>query len=1546
MLVGDESLSPSFQTEFKNTLPTAYQDFLSLSEFNRIEVAVFNLPQASPAAQYMQLAEHLFTTLKALLKQADPTRVQVVLLSPQYADIFPGIDALFKTATLENPKITGQLIYESSPKDLDMSSLCQRLVEESFRSEHSIIRYRNNNREVMRWSTISEDVLQSASDDVSSDALTNSALALKEQGLYLITGGLGGLGKIWTQHVLSCTQQSHIVLTGRAKLTNKNSKSIEAELKALAGAQRHRVHYRCLDVENSDHIVELITELSKEDLANNGGILNGIIHSAGQVSDNFILKKSHEEFTEVLRPKVLGAYFLDQATQHMPLDFFVLFSSMAAWLGNVGQADYATANGFMDGFAHHRQTLAMTGKRQGISVSINWPGWKTGGMHIAPEYVEVLSQKTGMSLLSEQQGLFAFEQVLQCSKALFMEAPQSDSSRSRALAQILVMYGNRDKMQAVLQAPERDLPIGKNEKLVHSPESNELSTSKAHSNIQAETLLSGNVLSEKPLSEKPLSENSNLKTNNSQGRVSRVELEKKTQQFLAQQFSTALKIPFNRIEIQAPLENYGIDSIMAMNLTTALEKTFGKLSKTLFFEYLSIQALAEYFMDEHGALLTSMLFPQSSSVDASRHSSPSTSNNTSEATDKSQTTDKQRSQKTVWRHANSGMKTQRDRQDIEQANPAEAKLKPNIKPNIKPIKSGLNPSERFPEREPIAIIGLSGRYPKSPNLEAFWQNLKQGIDCIEEVPEHRWDWRAFYQAIDQETHHSNHQADLQTLGAHKSKWGGFIEGVDEFDPRFFNISPKEAPTIDPQERLFLQHVWMALEDAGYTRERLQHVQTFTPSNSNDKETKSNGPLPGQVGVYAGVMYGEYNVSGSLASIANRVSYVLNVHGPCMTLDTMCSSSLTALHLACQDLQLGTTGLGIAGGVNVSVHPNKYSMLSQGQFISSDGHCQSFGEGGDGYIPGEGVGVAILKRLSDAERDGDAIYGVIKGSAINHGGKTNGYTVPNPQAQANVIQTALQHSGIDPQDISYIEAHGTGTKLGDPIEITALSKAFYHNQTPEEKTYGFCRIGSAKSNIGHCESAAGIAGVTKVLLQMKHQSIVPSLHSKVLNPHIDFERTPFVVNQTLMPWQPSAKNNQTVPRMAGISSFGAGGSNAHILIEEYRKAERIESDIDISALVFSARTHEQLKTKLNDFCKFIESDAAQNLSWRDIAYTLQTGREAMDERFACVLPRQIEDPTDYVRQRLTAYVENEQLDNDCFYASIKRHRETVALFKQDEDLQTTITQWLTKKRWDKLLDLWVKGLPMAWDQLYPEALPQKVHLPTYPFAKDRYWQTPFGLTHPSIPSKSSKPSNVANEFHHEFHHDSASHKNAHLHPLLHTNQSTLAMPSFKTVLTGNEPFLWRSESSDSFNVQTSFNQKSQRALPPWACLEMMFAALCTALPEATRSEGLEREGSQREGLQDVRLERVGLQSPGRESTGLQSTGVQSTGVQSAGVQKVELQHVEWGDAVIHKNVDKTLDKGVDKACDKGLEDGHSIHTIILPPATREAGNEGSLRVEKS
>jgi polyketide synthase PksL len=821
-------------------------------------------------------------------------------------------------------------------------------------------------------------------------------------------------------------------------------------------------------------------------------------------------------------------------------------------------------------------------------------------------------------------------------------------------------------------------------------------------------------------------------------------LAEKIQDYLRKQLSELLKLPYRKIDPRAALEIYGIDSILAMRLTNQLEQTLGSLPKTLFFEYQTIRELAEYFITHHSAQLAALL--------------NSTAN---------------------------------DRSDVEaaQALAPTSSMPVSSRRVSRPRRSPA--SGATTESDPIAIIGLSGRYPEAVDLEAFWRNLREGKDCIIEVPRERWDWREYF------------SEDRSENGRHYSKWGGFIDGADEFDPLFFNISPVDAEQIDPQERLFLQHAWMAIEDAGYTRASLQ-----APSEKD---------LPGQVGVYVGVMYTEYQlfgaeasargnrmgVAGSAASIANRVSYALNLHGPSITLDTMCSSSLTAIHIACQELKLGRTSMAIAGGVNLSIHPNKYLVLSAGQFISSDGHCQSFGEGGDGYIPGEGVGVVVLKRLSDAERDGDHIYGIIRGSALNHGGKTNGYTVPNPQAQASVISRALAESQTDARHISYIEAHGTGTRLGDPIEIAALSKAF-QGYTQER---GYCLIGSVKSNIGHCESAAGIAGLTKVLLQMKHQEIVASLHSRELNPHIDFGKTPFVVNQELREWERPEIEGRRVRRIAGISSFGAGGSNAHLIVEEYEEPERAqEMGGTKMVVVLSARTDEQLRQKARDLLRFV-SGGEKTIDLVAMAYTLQVGREGMDERLGLVVSSVAE-----LAEKLEGYVGGREEQEEVYQGEVRGNREALSLFRTDADLQQTIEKWSANKKLTKLVELWVKGIEVDWSKLYGEVKPRRISLPTYPFAKERYWVergAGVALTARGDASAVLHP----------------------LHPLLHSNTSDLSRQRYRSTFTGEEFFL-------ADHLVAADGHPGQRALPGVAFLEMARAAIEHALPAWPESTVLE------------------------------------------------------------------------------------------------------------
>ncbi|HEV3038147.1 MAG TPA: SDR family NAD(P)-dependent oxidoreductase, partial [Candidatus Angelobacter sp.] len=815
------------------------------------------------AHRYCDYALACFEHVQAILQRKPQGKVLIQIVAsnrPEQA-LFAGLSGLLKTAALENPQVIGQLILV--PADITAEELCQHLQQELAQNtaiKDSLICHEHGVRQVLRWQEIAPDSQK-------------PPVVFKDQGVYLITGGLGGLGLLFAAEILERASQARVVLTGRSPLdTDKQARLDRLSMHA------ERVSYRQVDLCDLDQVEHLIASIKNE-----CGQLNGILHCAGMIADNFILKKTSAEFSQVLAPKVAGTCNLDQASCNVELDFFVLFSSIAA-LGNVGQADYATANCFMDQFAAYRNQQADAKQRHGSTRSINWPLWQAGGMGVAAETQHRLQEITGMAPMQAATGMEMFY-------------------RSLALpySQMLVAEGDHAKLSRALLA----MPAAE-------PQAKQPAAAAA---IDAETL------------------------------------EEKTQEYLRRQFSGLLKIPANKIDTRAALEQYGIDSILAMKLTNQLEQTFGSLPKTLFFEYQTIRDLAQYFIANYSTQLNALF--ATSAIRASETMPPAT------------------------------------------LPVVTAPTKPISSRRFKRTKNTAPQTAK--ESESIAIIGLSGRYPEAINIDVYWQNLREGKDCIVEVPKERWDWQKYF------------NGDRTQTGHHYSKWGGFIAGVDEFDPLFFNISPLEAEIIDPQERLFLQHAWMAVEDAGYTRASLQ-----MPCEQD---------LPGQVGVYVGVMYSEYQlfgaeagvrgqrlaISGSVASIANRVSYALNLHGPSMTLDTMCSSSLTAIHLACQDLKQGRTSLAIAGGVNVTVHPSKYLMLSAAQAISSDGHCQSFGEGSDGYIPGEGVGAVILKRLSDAQRDGDHIYGVIRGSALNHGGKTNGYTVPNPQAQATAISRALAES---------------------------------------------------------------------------------------------------------------------------------------------------------------------------------------------------------------------------------------------------------------------------------------------------------------------------------------------------------------------------------------------------------------------------------------------------------------------------------------------------------------------------------------------------------
>ena len=458
--------------------------------------------------------------------------------------------------------------------------------------------------------------------------------------------------------------------------------------------------------------------------------------------------------------------------------------------------------------------------------------------------------------------------------------------------------------------------------------------------------------------------------------------------------------------------------------------------------------------------------------------------------------------------------------------------------------------------EPIAIVGVACRFPGAPNPQAFWKLLAEGRDAIREISDERWDHQAYY------------SEEPGAAGKTRQKHGAFLERIHEFDPFFFNISPREAAEMNPAQMLALELAWEAMEDSSIPFHQLE---------------KSN------TGVYMGACWYDYErlrmeknatttqhtaLGQATNLIANRISYTFGFRGPSFVLDTGCSASLFALHLACQDLRNGTTEFAMAGGVNILQDPSMYVVMTHFGALSPDGKCFSFDARGNGYVRGEGAGMLLLKRLSDAEQSGDKIYAIIRGSALNNNGYNQNLPATSISGQVEVLQKTYQAAGVDPAAVHYVEAHGTGTRVGDPTETKALGEVLGKGREAGRPLH----IGSVKTNIGHLEGAAGIAGLIKVVMAMQHKKLPKNLNFEHPNPEIPFQELNLKVQQTLEGW-PLAGDDE--PMLAGVNAFGWGGTNAHVVLQEYRPQQQKPSNqhlADKSAylLPLSAKSEEALR----------------------------------------------------------------------------------------------------------------------------------------------------------------------------------------------------------------------------------------------------------------------------------------------------------------------------------------------------------------------------------
>jgi acyl transferase domain-containing protein/tryptophanase/acyl carrier protein len=1051
-------------------------------------------------------------------------------------------------------------------------------------------------------------------------APTQDATPIRHRGVYLITGGAGGLGLIFAEH-LAKQFQARMVLSGRGALKPETEAALES-MRAAGG----EVVYVPADVSRRED-VERLVRVCKDSY----GGLHGIIHSAGVLRDAYLRNKTRDEMAAVFAPKIRGSVLLDDATRNEPLDFFVMFSSLAALAGNAGQSDYSFANHFMDAFAAQRNARARAGQRHGKALSLNWSIWADGGMRLDEQTALFFERNLGIRPLRREVGIEAL-----------MVGLHSDRPH------LAVLQGVKDKVERAWGIGAADAP-------------------------KAAVAVSATV----PAA--VAGEDGNLAI--------------LVQDALSQIVMDFLKIDADDIDLDTILLDLGFDSIGLASFSNMVNDKYGlDITPVLFFEYPNLREIAKHLAQDHREDMLRVHAQAGTSSSAVNAGSTGTA-------------------------------------QVVPDQPVFASKNTLTVPDAPaPADTGrFSPGRRFIER-PIAIVGMSGVMPQADTLDEYWDKLsKAENNMVTLIPPDRWDWEA---------HYGNPMAEKnKTL----SKWGGFMREVDKFDPLFWGISPREAEMMDPQQRIFLESVWGAIEDSGHRVSDLAGTKTglFVGAATRDYidlMAMNQAELDG------------YSASGtSHAILVNRVSFLLNLHGPSAPLDTACSSSLVALHRAIESIHTGSCDMAIVGGVQVMLTPAGHISFGAAGMLADDGKCKTFDSRANGYVRGEGSGAILIKPLENAIADGDHIYAVVKSTAENHGGKVTMLTAPNPNAQADLLVEAYEKAEIDPRSVGYLECHGTGTSLGDPIEIQAMKKAFSelyrkHQLPPAVKPH--IGLTSAKTNIGHLETAAGIAGILKVLLSIKHKQIPALLHFEKLNPYINLDNTPFYPVEKTKDWEPAVdEQGRAHPRRAGISSFGFGGANVHVVLEEYLADDTTPRARPAGQypIVLSAKNADRLRANATRLLAHLRNHPEEDIA--DVAYTLQVGRDVMPERMALIVASVQE-----LIERLQAYVDGDAATAGVRQSSVRRKAEIVTTDA------ATLERWLREGDLTALLDVWLKGHEPDWKALYTGYSMRRCALPTYAFARERYW---FSID----PEKQKAGSQAV------------------MHPLLHRNVSVFGRQSF-------------------------------------------------------------------------------------------------------------------------------------------------------------------------
>lgn len=1076
--------------------------------------------------------------------------------------------------TLPNTKVV-PILQESKRQagEADIISWLEKLWPEMGMAKAQSVLYQNEKRHIYQ---------------VQPTTLSDSETLIRPGKTYLITGGCGGLGLLFAEHLAKYSLEAspvNLILCGRSSLDAKK----EAKIRALEELGSRVMHLQA-DVSDAAAMEEGLRRAKKC-----FGTINGVIHAAGIIQGQTIFEKDFSNFQKVLEPKIKGTLVLDNLLQEDELEFICYFTSTSAIIGDFGSCDYAIANRFLMAFTDFRNQEQQRGARRGKAVAINWPLWKDGGMGMGDEEnTKMYLKSSGQGILEAKEGLNAFEQIVG------QHNPQN-----------ILFIGQPSRVH-------RFLGLIKDQPVI---EVVDISTASGD--------LPGKAKGRRP-------------------EMQGLTVEQCVEWDLKQLIYRLLKIPRDKIEKDANLADFGFNSINLTQFAILLIKHYriDEITPTLFFKHSTLKKLIQYFLTEH--------------------------------------------QETI--------------QDFYQEDfTGDLGL---VVSSTEPVIQKVSKADRVPKRqdsctrfvkrdtssdilEPIAIIGMSGRFPGARHIDEMWEILAAGQNMVQEIPIDRFDWRQYYGDPAKEP------------GKISGKWCGCISGVGEFEPLFFEISPREAEMMDPRQRLLIQESWKALEDAGYGEEQITTQK---------------------IGMFVGVEQGDYQkiakeqssiTSNHNGILAARLAYFLNLNGPVMAIDTACSSGLVAAHQAVMSLRAGECDTAIVAGVNLLLTPAPYMEMSQAGMLSADGRCYTFDRRANGMVPGEAVAVVVLKKVSLAEAEGDSVYAVIKGSGINYDGKTNGITAPSGAAQTNLIKGVYSRFGIHPEEIDYIVTHGTGTKLGDPIEINALIDAFKDGTRKES----YCALTSTKTNFGHSAAASGLVSLISLVQALRHETIPASLNCEQENDYINWKGSPFYVNKVNKTWPAESGK----PRTGAVSAFGMSGTNAHMVVQSYEEdKDALFEPFPYYLLAFSAKTQGALEEKIKNMIEVLQNPATAEKDLIQISYTLLEGRHHFQYR--CAIVAQDKAGAVYAMKQLG---KKERLPN-LFEG--KTPREFAGQKVIEEYVQNLLKQSLAvrdnRPKYQEILyalaDLYCQGYKMDGRQLFSGLRLQRIHLPTYPFARGTYW----------------------------------------------------------------------------------------------------------------------------------------------------------------------------------------------------------------------------------